>query len=234
MIYANGKGATRNFDLALKFVCEIDGARAENDYRFEHLLKLKDQRWTGDNFNLCDDATNGFMQGICASMQEKFARAERGRKLDEITSRWSPSEKQAFYKLQQAAKAFFDASSRNEVDLSGTGRAAFEIEANASLNDEFVAAVERFEKGHLPKFTSPDFNRADGELSALDANLQAEPGTSTIGTITSVGIKTAERAWLSYREAWVNFGQVKYPNVTPASWRTWLTQDRVRMLKGLT
>jgi hypothetical protein len=38
MIYANGKGAARNFDLALKFACEVDGAPAENGYRLEHLL----------------------------------------------------------------------------------------------------------------------------------------------------------------------------------------------------
>src|SRR5271163_2215606 len=36
MIYANGKGSVQNFDLALKFACEVDGAPAENRYRLEH------------------------------------------------------------------------------------------------------------------------------------------------------------------------------------------------------
>jgi formylmethanofuran dehydrogenase subunit E/uncharacterized protein YecT (DUF1311 family) len=234
MIYANGKGAARNFDLALKFACEVDGAPAENSYRLEHLLKLKEQRWTGDNFNLCDDATSGYMQGFCAALQEKFDRTAREERLDEITSRWKPHEKEAFSRLQQAAKTFFEASSRNEVDLSGTGRAAFEIEAEAALNDEFVAAIQHFERGQLPRFSSSDFIGADNELNSVYSKIQAEPDSAVIGTVTATGIKTAQRAWLSYREAWVKFGQVKYPEVTPDSWRTWLTQDRVKMLKDLT
>src|SRR5271156_5616496 len=91
MIYANGKGAARNFDLALKFACEVDGAAAENDSRFEHLLQLQKEHWKGDSFDLCDDATSGFMQGECAELREKFDRTERGGKLDEITSRWNAS-----------------------------------------------------------------------------------------------------------------------------------------------
>lgn len=48
MIYANGLGAERNFDLAIKFTCEDGWAQAENYGRVEHLLKLKSSHWTGD------------------------------------------------------------------------------------------------------------------------------------------------------------------------------------------
>ena len=47
MIYANGKGATRDFDVALKFSCEVDGAPAENSLRFRHLKELGQQHWDG-------------------------------------------------------------------------------------------------------------------------------------------------------------------------------------------
>jgi uncharacterized protein YecT (DUF1311 family) len=197
-------------------------------------LKLKEQNWTGDNFNLCDDATSGYTQGFCAALQEKFNRITREERLDEITSRWKPPETEAFHRLQEAASAFFEASARNEVDLSGTGRAAFEIEAEAALNDEFVAALQDFEKGQLPRSSSADFIEADGELNSVYSKIQAEPASPEMGTVTGTGIKAAQRAWLSYREAWVKFGQVKYPEVTPDSWRTWLTQSRIKMLKNLT
>jgi uncharacterized protein YecT (DUF1311 family) len=235
MIYANGKGAARNFDLALKFACEIDGALAENDYRFKHLLKLKKEHWSGDNFNLCDDATSGFMQGFCAGLQEDFDHAERTRKLSAMTVKWTPAEQTAFRELQKAASAYFEASSRNEVDLSGTGRAAFEIEAEASLNDDFVAAVERFEKGQLPKFMPSDFSKSDAELNSIYSKIQADPhNTVELSTVTPQGIQIAERAWLRYREAWVKFSQLKYPGVTPDSWRTLLTRERIKVLKSLT
>jgi uncharacterized protein YecT (DUF1311 family) len=174
------------------------------------------------------------MQGFCAALQERFERTTRAGKLGEITSRWKPSEEEAFHRLQEAASVFFEASSRNEVDLSGTGRAVFEIEAEAALNDEFVAAIQHFEKGQLPRFSSSDFIGADRELNSVYSKIQAEPDSAVIGTVTATGIKTAQRAWLSYREAWVKFGQVKYPEVTPDSWKTWLTQGRVKMLKNLT
>jgi formylmethanofuran dehydrogenase subunit E/uncharacterized protein YecT (DUF1311 family) len=236
MIYANGNGAARNLDLALKFACEVDGAPAENIGRIEHLLKLKNANWTGNDFHLCDDITSGFMQGQCARLQEEFAKTERSKKLDQITAQWSPSEKNAFQELQQAAKAFFYASSRNEVDLSGTARGAFVVEAEADLNNDFVAAIERFEKGQFPKFSAADFSKTDAELNSVYAKIQSDPKKNIYegSTVTPRGVRTAERAWLSYREAWVKFGQLKYPSVSPESWRAWLTQERIKMLKSLT
>jgi uncharacterized protein YecT (DUF1311 family) len=198
-------------------------------------LKLKKEHWSGDNFNLCDDATSGFMQGFCAGLQEDFDHAERTRKLSAMTVKWTPAEQTAFRELQKAASAYFEASSRNEVDLSGTGRAAFEIEAEASLNDDFVAAVERFEKGQLPKFMPSDFSKSDAELNSIYSKIQADPhNTVELSTVTPQGIQIAERAWLRYREAWVKFSQLKYPGVTPDSWRTLLTRERIKVLKSLT
>ena len=235
MIYANGKGATRNFDLALKFACEVDDAPAENELRFAHLLKLQKENWSGDDFHLCDDITSGFMQGMCAGLGEKFAKAERNRKFEKFTVTWSQDEKKAFQDLQKEAAMFFETGSRNEVDLSGTARGAFVVEAEAGLHDGFLAALERFEKGQLPKFSAADFSKADAELNSTYAKLQLHPNKPIgFSTVTSEGIRTTQRAWLRYREAWVKFGKAKYPTVSADSWRTWLTQNRVKMLKDLT
>ena len=234
MIYANGKGAARNFDLALRFACESGWSPAEKQGRFAHLLSLKQELWAGDDFNLCDDATSGFMQGWCASLQEKFDVVARTRKLNSIIDKWNPDERTAFKELQQAAAAFFDASSQYEVDLSGTGRAAFEIEAHAALDEDFVSAVERFELGHLPTFSPDEFRQSDAKLNSVYAKIQAtKPASEPIGSVTPEGVKTTERLWLRYREAWVAFGQVKFPRVTKESWRTWLTEQRVKMLQAL-
>ncbi|MGH9774690.1 MAG: lysozyme inhibitor LprI family protein [Candidatus Acidiferrales bacterium] len=234
MIYANGNGATRNFHLALKFSCEVDGAQAENYSRFDHLLKLQREHWTGHNFNLCDDATSGFMEGWCADLQEKFDRVARAKKLDEIIANWSPTDRVAFRNLQQAANAFFEASSRNEVDFSGTGGAAFEIEAGASLKGGFVAALARFERGQLPRFSRAEFSKADAKLNSIYSKIQSEkPDPLTMVTVTPEGVRKAELAWLDYREAWVQFGRIKYPSVTPESWMTWLTEGRIKMLQDL-
>jgi hypothetical protein len=231
MIYANGKGATRNFDLAVKFACEFDGPGANYHFRAEHLLKLKNEHWTGDDFNLCDDATSGFMQGWCARLEGNLGEAQRTDKLTKIIAKWPLVQKSAFRELQQAAKAYFEVSSQYEVDLSGTGRAAFEIEAEESLKNDFLASLEEFEAGKLPKFTASDFKKADDELNSKYAKIQSGPDAPIdFTTITPSGIKKAQRAWLRYREVWVKFGAVKYPSVTSDSWRTWLTLERIKML----
>jgi len=233
MIYANGKGASRNFDLALRFVCEVDGAEGENQGRFEHLLKLQSEHWTGSNFNLCDDATSGFMEGWCADLQEQLDHVKRQQRLNRLTAEWTPREKSAFIELQNSAYKYFKASAENEVDLSGTGRAAFEIEAEASLKEKFIQVLEQFEKGNLPKFSAEEFASADRELNAVYHKVQAQPHDPGHGTVTADGIKKAQRAWIQYREAWVKFGQQKYPAVPPESWKNWLTRERTKMLLDL-
>jgi uncharacterized protein YecT (DUF1311 family) len=230
MIYANGKGAARNFDLALKFACEVDGAGAENGGRFDHLLELKRQHWTGSDFSLCDDITSGFMMGWCAHLEERGDKIQRQRRLEQVTGRWGPAEKQALSELQAVASRFFESSSSHEVD-SGSGRAAFEIEEQASLEDDFVHDLEQFEKGRLPQFSAADFTQADAELNAIYAKLRALP-RQVIGP-TFADIKETQRIWLEYREAWVKFGRQKYPRVPAESWRTWLTQERTKMLEDV-
>jgi len=232
MVYANGKGASRSFGLALKFACEVEGAPAENSARIEHLLQLQNENWAGANFNLCDDVTSGLMQGWCAKLQEDLDQVRRAKKLEGLTQNWKPEERQAYLELQSAANAFFDSSSSKEVDLSGTGRAAFEIEAEAALKDGFLRALERFERGQLPKYKATDLAKADAQLNALYKRIQSAPNQPIeFTTVTPDGIKSAQKAWLRYREAWVEFGKLKYPAVLPEGWRVWLTRERVKMLQ---
>jgi len=174
------------------------------------------------------------MQGWCADLQERFEKAKRERRLSEITANWTAAEKTAFRKLEKATAECFAASSQNEVDRSGTGRAAFEIEAEASLNDAFVGAVQRFEKGEFPNFTASDFSNADAALNSIYDKIASDLN-STIGATTIVpqGVRDAERAWLRYREARVKFPSVKLPKVPAESWTTWLTKERLRALQGL-
>ncbi len=60
MVYANGKGADRNFDLALRFACEAIAYELGTDTRVKDLLKLQEQHWTGTDFDLCADAASGY------------------------------------------------------------------------------------------------------------------------------------------------------------------------------
>jgi hypothetical protein len=78
------------------------------------------------------------MDGWCAHIQERFDQIRRQRNLDRILEKWSLADRQAFADLQRSASKFFDVSSRNEVDLSGTSRGGFEIGAAASSTTTFL------------------------------------------------------------------------------------------------
>jgi hypothetical protein len=233
MIYANGRGAARNYDLALKFACEIGGAPAENSGRVEHLERLKAEGPTAEDFHVCDDFTSSSMEGICAAFHEQFAIIARQRRRDALMAKWRPAEKDAWRGLQKTADEFFAASAANEEDHSGSNRGSWEIGTRVALADGLVKDLEKFEHGTLPRATPDEYRRADARLNARYRQLQAHEFQSAHLTgVDADSIKIAQRAWMRYREAWVEFGKIKYPSVTADSWRTWLTRQRIAMWKG--
>src|SRR4051812_35798010 len=74
-IYANGEGATRNLDLAIRMACTLEGAEpAEYDRRVTHLARLRDEHWQGSDFSYCDDIDPGLGTGLCASHRAALGR----------------------------------------------------------------------------------------------------------------------------------------------------------------
>jgi uncharacterized protein YecT (DUF1311 family) len=233
MVYANGKGATRNFDIAIKMACEIGGAPAEISSRVEHLAQLKEEHWSGYNFDLCDDVTSGYMSGFCAGLQEDFKEQKRSTRLKAMLARWGTEERQAFHDLQQAEDEYVRTVGKLEVDHSGSYRASIEIQAESTLKEEFVLALEQFEQGKLPHFSQAEFAQVNDELNAVYKAIPRPLEYEDVpGMPTAEGVRKTEMVWIRYRDAWVEFGRKKYPQVSAESWKTWLTRDRTEMLKA--
>jgi uncharacterized protein YecT (DUF1311 family) len=51
------------------------------------------------------------------------------------------------------------------------------------------------------------------------------------GTVTKEGIKSTQRKWIRYRDAWVVFGGVRCPEITDTSWKTLITRERIAQLQ---
>lgn len=67
MIYANGDGVARDYDLSIRFACENTcAADVEMAYRMGHLERLKADGPGAKRFDLCDDAPSGLITGACA------------------------------------------------------------------------------------------------------------------------------------------------------------------------
>lgn len=232
MVYANGAGVARNLELAKKFACEADGAPAELDLRLDHLDRMRYEDHGDTPFDVCDDITSGYMMGFCSRREADAAKHKRDQQTQALTKSWSADDRAALAALRSAADVYFDASVDNEVDMSGTARGAFAVGARESLETSFA---DRLARGAIATADAAALKQADAALNAayrkVTTALKPTPEGITIGgTVTADGVKTAERAWLKYRDAWVEFGRRKYPTVSADAWRTELTRERTALL----
>ncbi|QBR70792.1 hypothetical protein CU048_05310 [Beijerinckiaceae bacterium] len=231
-IYANGIGAPRSFDLALKFACELQGAPAEEQGWVAHLEKFKREHWRGQDFSPCEDITSGAAQGACAQHEARLAEETRKEKLASLIAGWSEGERRAFATLEKAKNAYVQAEADNEVDMSGTARGAMYVEAEQAEEDRFLAILQSLIKGEPPASPKERFAEADAKLNALYGKILKTKDSSARGTVTKDGIKATQRVWLRYRDAWVAFANVKFPALAPENLTTALTSDRIKLLEN--
>jgi uncharacterized protein YecT (DUF1311 family) len=234
VLYANGEGVEKNIPLAIRFACESGWAPAEISGRVKHLESLSSQpASSSEKFKFCDDITSGVMDGICESYEAELTDQQSTNTLDSLSSKWPEPQRSAFAALEQAQQAYAQAH-EGEIDAQGSSRAAQQIRAQQSLRNSFLAAIQIFEKGDLPSHTASEAQQADTALNETyrKAVNGAEANKSNYGAVKPENMRTAERAWLAYREAWVQFAKLRYPAVRAESWLTLLTKDRIATIQG--
>jgi len=227
-VYANGRGARRDLDLATHLACQIDGAPFERDGRVRHLAELKAKGWTGSDFDYCDDVTSGLAVGYCADRDARKADAVREVRIGRIASGFTPAQRQAFERLRKAHAAFVDAHSSGEIDLNGTARAAIAIGEDEKLKDEFLGLLQRLSGGGVGAV--PAFAAADAKLNAgYRRFVRAIEPSDAPGSVTREGVVATQRAWLKYRDAFLDFAAAAYPKVSRDALAAWLTEKRTAM-----
>jgi uncharacterized protein YecT (DUF1311 family) len=232
-IYANGWGVKRNANLALAFVCRGSTVPAELIAMVDFLNSTKDQERLQTEFKFCDFTTSGLNSGLCAAQAEEVAIRQREKELKEITKNWTDKQKMAFEKLILAAEDFFSESASSEQDLSGSGRAQFVIDEQANYRQDFLSSIQAFEGLNWP--TDDNFTSADKQLNEAYTVLmnRQDQDYKDNGTITKEGIRQTQRKWIVYRDRWVEFGSVRYPQISANILKTWLTLKRVSKLEAI-
>jgi hypothetical protein len=224
MVYANGNGATRNFDAALKLACSLGGAPGDDAGRVYQLDRLKKQNWAGNNFSVCDHSSGREMYEQCAILGERFDKIERDQKFNELIAGWKPAEKKAFQTFMEEANRFYEVQAKNGVNLEGT----FEIQEEIFFNNNLLSSLQALERGELPSYTAEEFQRA--EVAEKAAYQRTQTGSVTQwGTVTRQSVQKSEDEWRRYCSAWIAFARQKYPGVSEQSWKGWLDNDRAVM-----
>lgn len=229
MLYANGYGVKRDLGLAIKLACTLGHAQAEIDGRVMHLYGLKSTP-EPQPFDVCDDITSGFMMGHCAGLEEERKNVDRGRRLETLTASWPEGHRAAFAALERAALPYWTTRVDNEVDLSGTARGALMTEEEAQLKQDFLEALQRFERGEFPTHGEQAFRAADAELNCVYKKALT---SELFSTVTADGIRATEKKWLAYRDAWTTFAALRYPTIGKNAFKTWLSLERARQLRAL-
>jgi uncharacterized protein YecT (DUF1311 family) len=240
MLYANGQGVPPDFSLATRFTCEENWASpAELEGRLA-ILKHDEATNKVHPFDLCQTATSGLSEGTCTSIETRLHEVHRLETLRVFSDTLPPPALHAFRTLQAAEDAFDDLRSSNEVDLSGTGRAAFELMERDKLREQFLINLKRF---NAKTIDSPvPLATADRELNSSFDNLkhhlppsdqQASAFSSPDGTINFDGVQKTQRAWLTLRNAWVAFATASHATATPDQVAAIITMQRVHQLQSL-
>ena len=225
MVYANGNGAARNWDVALKLACEVPGGPGDLAGRVYELARLKTFKTARFNFSICDHSSDRYMYGQCAILDYRFDHLDREKTLDAMAAKFTTQQKEAFQTLRQAAAAYFKVEAGKGIDL----RATHEVQEVAFLERGFISSLDQLAGGKLPKFSKGDAAKSEVAMqSALDqAVARKRPSSSNV---TAAGLKETQQAWLRYREAWMHFGKAKYPAVSQASWQGLLDDERATLL----
>jgi hypothetical protein len=233
-IYANGQGAARDLNVAIRLACTLEGASpGEYDRRVTRLAALRDRNWQGRDFSYCDDIDGGLGAGLCASHRAARARPQREAALRAMIARWTAEERQAYEPLRRAFEEFVAASAGGDLARSGTAYASLRNRLEQGLRDQYADMLQRLQAGRAPEFTAGQFRTEDLQLNqAYRARLADEQQYDAPG-ISPDSIQNAQRAWLRYRDAFLAFAAVKYPRVRRESLAAWITQNRSQIIPGI-
>jgi uncharacterized protein YecT (DUF1311 family) len=147
----------------------------------------------------------------------------------------SPERRVAFNALMVSFSEFRDAHTDTEVCSSGYGCGEEMENQKAMLNDAFLHLAQH--RIDLPAATADDATAADTDLNAAYQKAFASyPSSCANGNaqcVTQSALRDAERKWIRYRDTWLIFANLMWPQVKPEIWLTYLTRHRVEQIQHL-
>lgn len=141
MIYANGLGVERNWDVAIHMACETSGAPAAVDGRITRLAQWQKEGWSGSDYSTCNDITSGRSGGICASFAASIADQQRAAALASASANW-PAERQQSLAAMMGAFADYAAQANEMNCFGGTLHSACVTGGKQAMLDQFTRRVQ--------------------------------------------------------------------------------------------
>ena len=197
-IYANGWGVRRNSAVATHLACEsVDSAPAEREFRVSHVAGALHEPYYRAVFSPCDDITSGYAGGVCAAHDSRIAKAGQETAIEAYAARLPAPARPAFARLRKAQAGWSLARGGDEVDLTGSRRAADEIHEERLQDEDFVAMLTRLRRPEPPPpLSGPQFRQAQARIDAALPRLLARlatPAADEPGAVSADGIRKRRR-----------------------------------------
>jgi uncharacterized protein YecT (DUF1311 family) len=247
VLYANGEGVKRNIPLALRFACELEGTAAANSEWIDRLQGIDRDISDEEKLNFCEGRYDTFMLNRCGAYVAEIADQRRKDTLSKLMAGWSERQKTEFASLVKAEDEYARAISAFAGNFPESLHVKIAISAEEEAQDEFVADIQQSESGKLPGGTESDYKKADAELNRVyrqtlasmadNAEEAANGGFSEVDKQMAAKdpeyIRNIERAWLKYRDTWVDFARIRYPSISKYAWLSFLTAKQTGVLRGI-
>jgi hypothetical protein len=238
MLYANGYGVARDAGRAIHYACRLDTAKAEMEARISYLASAAAVHDTHP-FDLCDHITSGRMGAVCAGISEGRADQIRHARIERFAARLPAQARTPFARLRAAAKAF-TRKTADEADMNGTGAAGFALEDMGRRDEEFMETLLKAASGALPRASAAQLAQLDLQLNAIYRELLGKPSEDKdhperlgYSTVAREDVRSTERVWLAYRDAWEPFLAATRLPVDLISVKAALTRQRIAQLKRI-
>ncbi|HEY7404778.1 MAG TPA: lysozyme inhibitor LprI family protein [Candidatus Angelobacter sp.] len=188
------------------------------------------------NFEFCDYGATTFTMNFCSGYRSEVEDARRNRYYDSLKPSMNAQQRAAFERLLTANSAYIDAHA-SEVDQGGTIRVLRTDGSQTILKDLFHTEVVHFESEKWPPLSEHQITMADALLNReyqkkLEELRKQTKESIDEGAVTAEHLSNVEEAWQAYRDAWVAFARLRYPEAV-AVIRTEITLDRYRLLKTI-
>lgn len=238
MLNANGYAKPRDLERAIYHACKLDTAKAEMEGRVAYLASPA-AATDAQPFDLCDHITSGRMGGVCGAIKEGRAGRIRGARLERFAASLPAQARQPFARLRHAAEAFA-AKSADEVDMSGTGAAGFTLRHAGWRDEEFMETLMKAASGKLPRASAQELALLDRQLNVhyqkvmrIPSQQENHPERIRYSTVERETVRSTERVWLAYRDAWRPFLAAAGLRSDPISVQAMLTRQRIAQLKRI-
>lgn len=233
-IYFNGAGVKRDVPLAVRFACESDEEMVK--LALPDLEKLKGAPPRDAPFEFCRYSARTITMTACTGYEAEIADAARNRFYGSLKSSMLPAQRAAFEALLAAQRAYTDAHA-SEVDQGGTIRSIRTMGSQDILKDLFRTEIVHFERKKWPGISGNQIKTADGILQRQYQRKLQELRTRTNedldqGAVSATQLAGVEKAWETYRDAWVAFARLRYPAAAEAI-RAEITLRRYLLLKTI-